>query len=267
MRPRIILNLAAFAVLGVILLVWAMNSIVTIDAIERPYTVTAEFDSSPGLRSDLEVCYLGVRVGSVRDVRLETGKVVVRMHLDHGTRVPNTVDAAVLRKSAVGEPYIEMDPHPNIAAGPPLKTGDIIPLARTHVAPEYKELFNRVGDLLKSVRPEDAKVLTHELALGLQGRDQTLRDLIGDAHLLTGTLADNAQVLDDLSIQLTRLSKTLAAGGPELAGGLNGLASFMGALKASRGQLDGVLSRRRSAGRPPRCSPPRRRLNSGTRSD
>ncbi|GAB3656454.1 hypothetical protein GCM10027589_16030 [Actinocorallia lasiicapitis] len=243
MRSRILLNLAAFATLGVVLIIWALTSIVTVDALRRPYTVTAEFDSSPGLRSDLEVSYLGVRVGTVESVRLDTGKVIVTMHMNKDSRVPNNVDAAVLRKSAVGEPYIEMEPQPNVAAGPLLKAGDRIPLERTHVAPEYKALFDKFGDLLKAVRPEDAKTLSRELAAGLEGRDQTLRDIIGDAHQLTGTLAANAKVLDDLSVQLTELTGTLASGGPALANGLNGLAAFMDALKASRGDLDGVLER------------------------
>jgi phospholipid/cholesterol/gamma-HCH transport system substrate-binding protein len=242
MRPRILINLGAFALLGILLMVWAFTSIITVDAIRHPFHVSAEFESSPGLRKDLEVSYLGVKVGSVSSVKLTTGKVIVGLSLDRGTKVPSNTNAAVLRKSAVGEPYIEMEPDTAVPAGPPLKAGDVIPLSRTRVAVEYKYLFKTVGKLLEAVRPEDAQVLTHELALGLEGRGQTLHDLIGDAHQLTGTLADNASVLDSLATQLTELSGTLAEGGPDLRNGLNGLAQFTAGLKDSRAQLDSILT-------------------------
>ncbi|GAA2731659.1 MCE family protein [Actinocorallia aurantiaca] len=242
MQRRILLNLGAFAVLGVVLCVWALTSIVSVDAIRRPFTVEAEFASSPGLRSDLEVAYLGVRIGSVDTVRLTGGKVVVAMHMDRGVVVPSNAKAAVLRKSAVGEPYIELEPDAAPAARP-LREGDRIPIERTSVAVDYKRLFESVGGLLEAVRPEDANTLLHELAVGLEGRDDTLRDMLGDANQLTGTLADNAELLDELSVRLTELGGILADGGPQLANGLDGIAAFSDELAARRGDLDSILNR------------------------
>lgn len=242
MRPRIVINLVAFALLGVALCVWALTSIVSVDALRRPFTVRAEFASSPGLRTDLEVAYLGVKVGSVDQVRQGAGKVIVDMHLDRGVIVPSNAKAAVLRKSAIGEPYIAMEPAEGQPARP-MRGGDLIPLSRTSVAVEYKELFDTFGGLLKAVEPEDARTVLHELALGLSGRDNTLRDLVGDAHQLTGTLAENAEVLDELSVQLTALAQVLADGGPDLAAGLDGLAAFNGELAGQRENLDSILER------------------------
>ncbi|WP_106400433.1 MCE family protein [Actinocorallia populi] len=242
MRPRIVINLISFAALGVVLCIWALTSIVSVDALRKPFTVRVEFASSPGLRSDLEVAYLGVRVGSVDKVTQGTGMVLVDMHLDRGTVVPSNAKAAVLRKSAIGEPYIAMEPGDGEPERP-LREGDRIPLSRTSVTVNYKELFDSVGGLLKAVDPKDADTVIHELALGLSGRDNTLRDLIGDAHQLTGTLAENAEVLDELSVQLTALAQVLADGGPDLAAGLDGLAAFSTELSGQRKNLDSVLDR------------------------
>jgi len=242
MRPRIVINLVFFALLGVVLCIWALTSIVSVDALRKPFTVRAEFASSPGLRSDLEVSYLGVRVGSVDKVRQGTGKVIVDMHLDRGVVVPSNAKAAVLRKSAIGEPYIAMEPGDGKPERP-LRAGDVIPLSRTDVTVDYKQLFDSFGRLLKAVDPKDANTLLHELAVGLAGRDNTLRDLIGDAHQLTGTLAENAEVLDELSVQLTALTKVLADGGPQLASGLDGVAAFNGELAGQRQKLDSILER------------------------
>ncbi|MFD0853320.1 MlaD family protein, partial [Actinomadura adrarensis] len=87
MTPRIVTNLVFFAVLGLVLVIWALSSIISVDAVRRPFVVTADFASSPGLRQDQEVAYLGVRIGSVGDVELRPGHVEVQLKLDRGTRV------------------------------------------------------------------------------------------------------------------------------------------------------------------------------------
>jgi phospholipid/cholesterol/gamma-HCH transport system substrate-binding protein len=241
-NTRILTNLAFFTLLGVTLVAWALTSIISVDALRRPFTVTADFASSPGLRSDLEVAYLGVRVGTIGAVRLHPGKVAVQLKMDRGTRVPNGVRAAVLRKSAVGEPYVELSP-PTGPDGPPLRAGDHIPLARTTVTVEYKQLFDNAGKLLRATRPQDANTLLRELSNGLEGRGTTLRDLIGDTHQLAGTLADNAATLDSLAVQLTQLTATLAPTGPQLGSGVNDLAAFTRTLRQSRSDLDSLLTR------------------------
>ncbi|XVQ09723.1 MCE family protein [Spirillospora sp. CA-255316] len=242
MNTRILTNLAFFTALGLTLVAWALTSIISVDALRRPFTVTADFASSPGLRPDLEVAYLGVRVGTIGTVRLHPGKVAVQLKLDRGTHVPNGVRAAVLRKSAVGEPYVELSP-PSGPDGPPLRAGDHIPLARTSVTVEYKQLFDNAGKLLRATRPQDAGTLLRELSNGLEGRGTTLRDLIGDTHQLAGTLADNATTLDSLAVQLTHLTATLAPTGPQLGSGVNDLAAFTHTLKQSRHHLDSLLDR------------------------
>ena len=242
MNRRIRTNLVFFAALGMALMVWALTSIISVDAVRRPFTVTAEFASSPGLRRDLEVAYLGVRVGSIGDVTLRPGRVAVELKLDRGVTVPRGAHAAVLRKSAVGEPYVELTP-PTGPDGPPLRAGDHIPLARTSVTVEYKQLFDNAGRLLRATRPQDANTLLREMSAALEGRGTTLHDLIGDTHQLADTLADNAGTLDGLAVQLTRLTATLAPVGPQLGSGVNDLAAFTHALRRSREDFDGILQR------------------------
>ncbi|MEV4572154.1 MCE family protein [Nonomuraea jabiensis] len=243
MRNRIYLNLGVFAVLGVVMTVWAFSTIIRLDAIERPYRVSAEFVSSPGLIRGFDVAYLGVRVGKIGDVRLAPGKIVVGLDIDRGIRLPKGATAEVRRKSAIGEPYVELSPPATGVTGPTLAAGDTIPLAKTSVPLDYKKLFEGVGKLLNAVPPRDAKTITHELAVALDGRAPAIRNIIDDAHSLTGTLADNAAVLDDLSVQLTRLTHTLAGKRGELASGITDLSTVTSTLRASRTDLNTFLDR------------------------
>ncbi|MDL4814298.1 MCE family protein [Actinomadura opuntiae] len=240
-QPRIVINLIFFALLGAVLAVWAVRNIITIDALERPFPVTADFATSPGLHRDLEVTHLGVKVGRVGGVRLRDGHVEVRIEMDRGVHVPKDAGARVLRKSAIGEPYIELT-SPKTPGGGYLAAGDRIPLARTAGTTDYKQLFTGLSNTLKAVDPRDARTLFHEAATGLQGRGTALHDMIGDTDRLTATLAANAPALDALATQLTRLTATLTEHRYQLVSGVNDLAAFTATMRQARRDLDTVLA-------------------------
>ena len=239
-QPRIVINLVFFAGLGVVLAIWAVSSIISIDAIDRPYHVTVQFATSPGLRADQEVTHLGVHVGTVGGVELADGHVDVRLDLDRGTNVPAGVGARVLRKSAIGEPYIELTPPPR-AGGKPLAEGDLIPVGRTKATVDYQQLFSGLGETLKAVDPRDAQTLVHEAAAGLEGRGGSINSIIGDSHQLTKTLAADAGTLDALAVELTRLTSTLTDHRRSLAAGTNDLATVTATIGRERAHLETVL--------------------------
>lgn len=238
---RIYLNLGSFALLGVVMTVWAFTTIIKLDAIEQPYRVSAEFASSPGLIRGFDVAYLGVRVGKIGEVRLAPGKIVVGLDIDKEIRLPKAATAEVRRKSAIGEPYVELSPPTTGLTGENLAPGDTIPLAKTTVPLDYKKLFEGVGRLLNAVPPKDAKTITHELATALDGRSPAIRSIIGDAHALTGTLADNSATLDDLAVQLTRLTHTLAGRKDKIASGIENTELVTASLVESRRDLNAFL--------------------------
>lgn len=241
MKNRIYLNLGFFVALGVVMTIWAFTTIIKLDAVTQPYRVTAEFESSPGLIRGFDVAYLGVRVGRIGDVALAPGKIVVGLDLDREIRLPKGSTAEVRRKSAIGEPYVELSPPKAGVGGPSLAPGDVIPLASTSVPLDYKKLFEGVGKLLNAVPPKDAKTITHELSVALDGRAPAIRNIIEDSHDLTDTLADNSKTLDDLAVQLTRLTHTLAGRKEKIAQTITDLSTVTGTLRASRADLNAFL--------------------------
>ncbi|GAA0824151.1 MCE family protein [Streptosporangium amethystogenes subsp. fukuiense] len=242
MRNRIWINLGFFVVLGVVMTVWAFTTIIKLDLVERPYRINAEFLSSPGLVEGFDVAYLGVRIGRISGVQLAPGKIVVALSIDRGVRLPRDVTAEVRRKSAVGEPYVEISPPEGGAGGGAvLAAGATIPLASTSVPLDYRKLFDGIGKLLDAVPAEDARTIVGELAAGLNGRTTSIREIVDNAHDLTATLADNTDVLDELSVQLTRLTGTLAGRREKLSEGVQDLAGVTQAIRDSRKQLNAAL--------------------------
>lgn len=237
MTRRLTINLAAFGLLALVMVVWAFNNVIRFDFIDRPYNITVEFESSPGLHPNFEVDYLGLRVGKIDSVKLEKNKVVVKLDMERGVKIPQGVTAAAARKSAVGEPVVELTPGPGRAGAPPMKPGTVIPVSQTKVPPKYGDLFGAVIDSLKAINPDDAKVLTHELAEGWAGREDSLRQIINGGDDLTQTFAENTELLDGLTKDLGRITHVLNQNRGSLGSGVDNLAALTAALSQVRGQI------------------------------
>lgn len=93
MTRRLTINLVVFGVLAAVMVVWAFNNVIRFDFIDRPYNITVEFESSPGLHPNFEVDYLGLRIGKIDSVRLERNKVVVKLDIERGVKIPQGVTA------------------------------------------------------------------------------------------------------------------------------------------------------------------------------
>lgn len=242
---RILLNVAVFGLLSVVLTVWALANVVRFDFVERPYTITAEFKSSPGLHEDFEVAYLGIRVGEIKSLRLDAGRrlVVTELAIDRGVEIPTALTAAAGRKSAVGEPYVDLAPRPGADLSDRMEPGGVIPLRHTSVPVSYGDLFTQVIDGLKAIDPESTKALFHELAQGWEGREDSLRQIIDGSDALTAAFAGRTELIDGLSADLSTLTRSLAGHSDALGASIDNSAALLGPLSDLRAELDELLER------------------------
>src|SRR6266498_1004528 len=143
MSRRTLINLGFFTLVALAFFVWALTNLVKIDPIERPYKISGTFASAVGLLPGAEVDYLGVTYGTVSRVSRAPGGAAVTMKLNHGKRIPRDSTAAIFRKSALGEQYIDFTPPPGYSGsgGPWYVKGSHIPLSRTSVPLEFSELL------------------------------------------------------------------------------------------------------------------------------
>src|SRR4051794_8404019 len=119
MNKRTIANLITFFGVGALFIYWAATSLLSVDALNHPYHVKADFSSSVGLLPGSEVDYLGVTYGTVASVERIPGGVRVSLKMDKDKKVPAGSSANIFRKSALGEQYIEFDPPPDYKSGGP----------------------------------------------------------------------------------------------------------------------------------------------------
>lgn len=240
---RVKINLAVFAVLATVTIVWSFTSLFSIDALDRPYTVTAEFESSPGLAPGFEVTYLGTSVGSVKAVDLEDGKSVIRLKIDNDAELPAAIDAAARRKSAIGEPYVDLSPSEGTDpdSGDRLSGGDVIPLERTTVPLSYADLFRSVDALIDAIDPEQLEIVLHETALALDGRGDELRTLVVGGADLTDDLVVHADEIDQFLADIGDMARVAADHRDSIEASLDGLEAIAESMPAFEQPLADVL--------------------------
>ena len=243
MNRRIAANLAFFAVLFVFMTVWAVRNIVSVDAIDRPFRGEVEFVNAFGVLPNAEVTYLGVAHGRVTDVSRIPDGVRVEVAIHRGKQIPEGSSAAILRKSAIGEPYIDFVPPDGYEGddGPFLGDGFQVPMDRTSVPLEFSELLRSASALVASVPPESVATLVRELGIGLAGRTESLRQLAESGDRLSETLAARTEAIDRLSENNTRLTRVVTEHRGSLGQSLTDLAALAKSLRAAEGDVSLLL--------------------------
>jgi phospholipid/cholesterol/gamma-HCH transport system substrate-binding protein len=251
---RVLINLIFFNVVFGVMLFWALNNIVTIDRIERPYSITGDFIQAAGVGPDAEVTYLGVNYGDVSKVERRddcpregadeerAGCVRVTMKIDRGKEIPKGSVARIFRKSAIGEPYIDFVPPADYDedAGV-IEKDENVPIDRTTVPLEFSELLRSANAVVSSIDPDAAGSLVHELALALDGRGEDLRDLTTSFDVLTATFAERTDQLDRLAENNTRITRVLADHRLSLGRSITNLRAVGDSLANARGDLQALF--------------------------
>lgn len=203
------------------------------------YTVTVQLAQAGGLYSSGNVTYRGVEVGRVQAVRLtDTGAEAV-LQLDSGTRIPADLDAQVHSVSAVGEQYVELLPRTD--NGPSLKSGDVIPVDRTHVPPDINSLLGATNRGLSAIPRENLKTVIDEAYVGVGGLGPELSRLVKGTTTLS---IDARKNLDEL-VALVDNSKPVLDSQSQSADAVEAwashLATITGQLRDNDSSVAGVL--------------------------
>ena len=241
---RIRINLAVFALLSTATIAWSIPSLCGIERLTQPITVTAEFQSSPGLAPGFEVSYLGKKVGNISAVELEPGRSVVTMKLDNDVDLPASISAAARRRSAIGEPYIDLflPEGTDVDAGPRLDDDMNIPVERTTIPISYADLFASVSNLVEAVDPEQLATILDESATALAGRGDDLRRIVTAGTDLTDDLVVHADDIDQLIDDLGTLAGIAADNADTLVGALDSLQQVTDSLTEARPAIDDFLA-------------------------
>jgi phospholipid/cholesterol/gamma-HCH transport system substrate-binding protein len=204
-------------------------------------TVYVDLEDAGGIFPNAEVTYRGVPVGRVGTITLTDNHdgVTMALLIDRARNIPNDVDIVIANGSAIGEQYVDLQPHR--AAGPYLKTGDTIPRDRTTQPVSTAKLLLGLDKLVNSVPKDDLNTVITELGLAFAETGPDLQRIIDASHaLLTAAQANLPQTVRLLEDSRTVLD-TQRVEGSAIAAFSRNLASLTKQLRVSDSDLRGVL--------------------------
>jgi phospholipid/cholesterol/gamma-HCH transport system substrate-binding protein len=185
LHRRVKIQLAIFTVIAVVALAVMSLHFVKLPAMlfgVGRYTVKMELPEAGGLYGTGNITYRGTEVGRVQSVRLTNTGVEAVLSLKSGIPIPSDLKAEVHSQSAIGESYVEL--LPRNGTSPPLKDGDVIPLADTSVPPDINALLSAANTALRAIPRDNLKTVIDESYTAVGGLGPELSRLImGSSNL------------------------------------------------------------------------------------
>ena len=166
------------------------------------YDIYVPMPDAAGLYPGSDVLVAGSKAGTVEDLQLKAGRVLVHIALDPAHSPIRTDSTVVLRpKSLLGEKYLDLRPG---RSGLELSSGGSIPAQRVDVSTDLDQVISTFDAPTR----EKLKTIIDELGGGLAGRGT---DTNATIRYGTTDMNDLADIADTLKTRDQELEKIIAA--------------------------------------------------------
>jgi phospholipid/cholesterol/gamma-HCH transport system substrate-binding protein len=207
----------------------------------HPYQIKIEFANVLDLVPHSVVKVNDVSVGEVTGIQLDGWHARVTCEVRGDVDLPDNAVATVSQTSLLGEKFVALA---RPAGEPPegrLAQGDVIPLSRTSRSTEVEEVLSALSALLNGGGIEQISTITHELNAALNGRTDTIRDVLSRVDTFVGTLDRNKDSITRAIDSIDRLTARLAAEKATIARTIQGTGPALKILNQNRADLTKML--------------------------
>lgn len=201
---------------------------------------SAQFSDVTGLLAGDSVRAAGVRVGTVKSIKVVDSKVAqVSFDVDKNVPVTTSTKLELRYLNLVGQRYIALVEQPG---GTQISAKETIPLSRTSPALDLTALFNGFRPLFQALSPSDVNAFSLEIIKTLQGEGGTVADLAAKSASLTNTVADRDAVIGGVINNLLKVLDTVEKRDQGLNQLIDQLQRLVSGLAADRGTIAASLS-------------------------
>ena len=197
-------------------------------------TYSAVFKDVSNLQTGETVRFAGVRIGTVKDLSMQSDKtVVVTFDADRKVVLTSGTQAVVRYLNLVGDRFL-VELVDDEGSTKILPAGSQIPIAQTAPALDLDLLLSGLKPVVKGLNAQDVNALSASLIQIIQGQGGTMESLLSRTSSFSNALADKNQVIDQL---IDNLRTTLAALGDQrdqFAGALERLERLVTELAGER---------------------------------
>ncbi|GGT49320.1 ABC transporter substrate-binding protein [Streptomyces kurssanovii] len=206
------------------------------------YQVTADFRDVLDLVPQSAVKVNNVTVGAVEKVELVGWHARVRLRIADDVKLPGNAIAELRQTSMLGEKYVALSPPVGIEPTGRLTDGARIPLSRTGRNPEIEEVLSALSALLNGGGVAQLKTITVELNKALEGRENRVKDLLGELDTFIGGLDKQRKEIVRALKGIDRLAKRLAAEKTTIAQAVDTVPGALKVLADQRRDLTAMLT-------------------------
>ncbi|MFD7229482.1 MCE family protein [Streptomyces sp. NPDC059881] len=206
------------------------------------YHVTADFRDVLDLVPQSAVKVNDVTVGAVEKVELVGWHARVRLRIADDVKLPGNAVAELRQTSMLGEKYVALTPPVGIGASGRLTDGARIPLSRTGRNSEIEEVLSALSALLNGGGVAQLKTITVELNKALEGRENRVKDLLGELDTFIGGLDEQRKEIVRALKGIDRLAKRLAAEKKTIAQAVDTVPGALKVLADQRRDLTAMLT-------------------------
>jgi phospholipid/cholesterol/gamma-HCH transport system substrate-binding protein len=244
LQRRFVIQLAVFTVIAVAVLAITFLHFVKLPAMlfgVGRYTVRMELPQAAGLYDTGNVTYRGFEVGRVESVRLTDAGVEATLSLKSGIDIPSDLKAEVHSHTAIGETYVEL--LPRNGTSPPLRDGDVIPLADTSVPPDINALLGAANTALGAIPRDNLRTVIDESYTAVGGLGPELSRLVTGSSNLAIDARKNLDPLVALIDQAQPVLDSQTHTSDAIAGWAAHLATVTTELQTHDAAVGGVIDR------------------------
>jgi len=184
-----------------------------------------------------------VNVGTVTKIEPQGWHALVTMCLAGDVDLPDNATAKVGQTSLLGSTHVELAPPKNAAAEGKLHQGSLIPLASGSSYPNTEQTLSALSLLLNGGGIGQIQDITTALSMAFSGRENDLRDMIGQLDTFMGHLNSQTDDIVAATDGLNRLAGQVADQKPVVDKALRTIPDALTVLKDERDNLAEALDK------------------------
>ena len=185
----------------------------------------AYFKNVGGLSKGSDVRVAGVKVGKVKAITFEGGKVKVILEIKKGVPIYRDAVAKIESLGLLGDKYVEIDPgHPEAGKLKPYSA-----IAKTQMPADISKLVEKMGRATESINK-----LANSVYMVIEENRRQLSELVSNLNKLSSTLqlilAENRAEIGETLKNLNAITKDLKENLPKLTKNYNQLAKNLNSI-------------------------------------
>ncbi|GAB1813101.1 Mce family lipoprotein LprM [Mycobacterium sp. MUNTM1] len=205
------------------------------------YTVQAQMPDVQNLQQNSRVRVNDVTVGNVTNIELQGWHALVTMTIDGDVDLPANATATLGQTSLLGSVHVELAPPAGAAPKGKLTNGSVIPLSSAGAYPSTERTLAAVSLLLNGGGLGQLQDITKTLSTAFSGREQDLRNLLGQLDKFVGYLNDQKHDIIAATDSLNKLVGQFADQKPIVDKALKTIPEALTVLKNERNNLADAL--------------------------